>query len=83
MNEIRCGSCRRKLGEGVYVALSIKCPRCGVLNQFQSASSAFSSERQPSVKPLERSNDETRSFSNLHSTCSAKNQQHGPQPLAG
>ncbi len=22
MNEIRCGNCRRKLGEGIYMALS-------------------------------------------------------------
>ncbi|WP_211474666.1 Com family DNA-binding transcriptional regulator [Collimonas humicola] len=27
MQEIRCGSCSRKLGEGEYIALSIKCPR--------------------------------------------------------
>ncbi|WP_091571231.1 Com family DNA-binding transcriptional regulator [Oryzisolibacter propanilivorax] len=35
MEEIRCGNCRRKLGEGVYLALSIKCPRCGALNQLR------------------------------------------------
>ncbi|MBR4876581.1 MAG: Com family DNA-binding transcriptional regulator [Rhodocyclaceae bacterium] len=30
--EIRCGHCRRKLGEGDYIRLAIKCPRCGTLN---------------------------------------------------
>lgn len=44
MNEIRCGNCRRKLAEGDYLRLSIKCPRCGTLN-FMSAESA-SPERQ-------------------------------------
>ncbi|MPT03590.1 MAG: Com family DNA-binding transcriptional regulator [Delftia sp.] len=39
MQEIRCGSCRRKLGEGVFSRLAIKCPRCGAFNQL-SASSA-------------------------------------------
>ena len=37
MNEIRCGACSRKLGEGEYTRLVIKCPRCGAMNQFQSA----------------------------------------------
>ena len=57
MNEIRCGSCRRKLGEGIFTALSIKCPCCGALNQFQSAPSASLIERHLSVKPMKRSND--------------------------
>lgn len=39
MEEIRCGACHRKLGEGLYTALSIKCPRCGVLNQLKKAGS--------------------------------------------
>jgi phage FluMu protein Com len=34
MDELRCHTCRRKLGMGVYQTLQIKCPRCGVLNQF-------------------------------------------------
>ncbi|MGS0744192.1 Com family DNA-binding transcriptional regulator [Glaciimonas sp. GG7] len=34
MQDIRCGTCSRKLGEGDYIALAIKCPRCGTLNQF-------------------------------------------------
>ncbi|MEO6919582.1 MAG: Com family DNA-binding transcriptional regulator [Collimonas sp.] len=35
MQEIRCGNCSRKLGEGEYIALSIKCPRCGTLNHLR------------------------------------------------
>lgn len=65
MQEIRCGACRRKLGEGVFPRLAIKCPRCGVLNQFPSAASAFLSERQLSVQPMKRSND-TSNFSHFH-----------------
>lgn len=40
MTEIRCGNCRRKLAEGEYIRLAIKCPRCGAFNQL-SAQSAF------------------------------------------
>ncbi|WP_082793029.1 Com family DNA-binding transcriptional regulator [Collimonas pratensis] len=35
MQDIRCGSCSRKLGEGEYITLSIKCPRCGTLNHLR------------------------------------------------
>ncbi|MFN3437776.1 MAG: Com family DNA-binding transcriptional regulator [Acidovorax sp.] len=38
MNEIRCGACRRKLGEGEYTVLTIKCPRCGAMNTLRAAS---------------------------------------------
>ena len=34
INDIRCGNCRRKLGEGTYLVLAIKCPRCGTLNHL-------------------------------------------------
>lgn len=34
MKEIRCGSCRKKLAEGQYIRLTIKCPRCHALNHF-------------------------------------------------
>ena len=55
MDEIRCGNCRRKLGEGQYTRLSLKCPRCGALNHLQqSASGAPQSERHASVKPSKR-----------------------------
>ncbi|WP_082926524.1 Com family DNA-binding transcriptional regulator [Cupriavidus sp. D384] len=35
MQEIRCGSCNRKLGMGEYIRLAIKCPRCGTMNQLR------------------------------------------------
>ncbi len=38
MEQIRCGQCARKLAEGIYTKLSIKCPRCKTLNQFNHAS---------------------------------------------
>ncbi|UVS99066.1 Com family DNA-binding transcriptional regulator [Burkholderia glumae] len=38
MQEIRCGSCNRKLGTGEYVRLAIKCPRCGAMNILRAAS---------------------------------------------
>ncbi|WP_439587634.1 Com family DNA-binding transcriptional regulator [Hydrogenophaga sp.] len=34
MNEIRCGQCKRKLAEGVFLRLTIKCVRCSTLNHF-------------------------------------------------
>ncbi|TDK65964.1 Com family DNA-binding transcriptional regulator [Sapientia aquatica] len=34
MQEIRCGNCHRKLGEGIYIQLSIKCPRCKTMNTY-------------------------------------------------
>lgn len=66
--EIRCGACRRKLGEGEYTRLAIKCPRCGALNQFLSALSASQPERHSSVEPQKPSNGEITSFSKLHTT---------------
>lgn len=38
MEVIRCGNCRKKLAEGTYTALAIKCPRCGALNQLRASS---------------------------------------------
>ncbi|TPQ33404.1 Com family DNA-binding transcriptional regulator [Cupriavidus pinatubonensis] len=35
MQEIRCGSCNRKLGAGEYTRLTIKCPRCGTMNSLR------------------------------------------------
>ncbi|WP_143714421.1 Com family DNA-binding transcriptional regulator [Laribacter hongkongensis] len=35
--QIRCGACHRKLGEGHYRVLVIKCPRCGALNHMKAA----------------------------------------------
>lgn len=38
MEIIRCGSCNKKLAEAEYTRLSIKCPRCGAINQVKAAS---------------------------------------------
>lgn len=40
MEEIRCGQCNKKLAEGLYIRLNIKCPRCGTLNQMSAKSAA-------------------------------------------
>ncbi len=46
INDIRCGNCRRKLGEGTYLVLAIKCPRCGTLNHLRASTpSPHASER--------------------------------------
>ena len=39
LDEIRCGTCSKKLGEGKYRELEIKCPRCGTLNYLRAAPS--------------------------------------------
>ena len=71
-----------KLAEGEYIRLAIKCPRCGTLNQFQSAPSASLSERQPSVQPLKRSNDES-NFSHIHPARPGHDPQRRAQSLPG
>lgn len=38
MEEIRCAGCGRKLAEGRYTELRIKCPRCGALNILKAMS---------------------------------------------
>ncbi|MFZ6748501.1 Com family DNA-binding transcriptional regulator [Undibacterium sp. Ren11W] len=38
MQEIRCGNCHKKLGEGDYRRLNIKCPRCRTLNMLSAES---------------------------------------------
>ncbi|RGE46962.1 Com family DNA-binding transcriptional regulator [Comamonas testosteroni] len=55
MQEIRCGSCRRKLGEGEYSRLSIKCPRCGAFNQLSAASAPTEPHRGPSAEINDKS----------------------------
>ncbi|MBC3860484.1 Com family DNA-binding transcriptional regulator [Undibacterium jejuense] len=35
MQDIRCGSCSRKLGEGEFISLTIKCPRCKTMNTLR------------------------------------------------
>ncbi|WP_338794544.1 Com family DNA-binding transcriptional regulator [Acidovorax sp. DW039] len=49
MEEIRCGTCARKLAEGVYALLIVKCPRCGTLNHLRAKSPP--SERQGAPNP--------------------------------
>ncbi|OZI26845.1 hypothetical protein CAL26_05910 [Bordetella genomosp. 9] len=44
MTEFRCGSCQRKLAEGLFVSIRIKCPRCGTFNHA-SAASTLNAER--------------------------------------
>lgn len=34
-NDIRCGACNRKLGEGQFSHLKIKCQRCGTMNSLR------------------------------------------------
>ncbi|WP_324622733.1 Com family DNA-binding transcriptional regulator [Delftia lacustris] len=55
MQEIRCGSCRRKLGEGIFSRLVIKCPRCGAMNQL----SAVSATSAPPGGPTAEINDKS------------------------
>lgn len=50
MDEIRCGNCRRKLAEGIYIALSIKCPRCGAVNQLRAERPPPARHRVPDPK---------------------------------
>jgi phage FluMu protein Com len=38
MQDFRCGRCRRLLARGDVLYVAIKCPRCGLMNQFQKAS---------------------------------------------
>ncbi|WP_299533463.1 Com family DNA-binding transcriptional regulator [uncultured Herbaspirillum sp.] len=40
MEEIRCGKCNKKLADGLYIRLNIKCPRCGTLNHLSAKSAA-------------------------------------------
>lgn len=60
MENVHCGSCRRKLGEADFVGLIvIKCPRCGALNNIQRAArpqperQRASEREQPSCKVQE------------------------------
>jgi phage FluMu protein Com len=36
MQEVRCGSCERKLAEAAeFLRLKVKCPRCGTMNDVR------------------------------------------------
>ncbi|MBR7782698.1 Com family DNA-binding transcriptional regulator [Undibacterium luofuense] len=39
MQDIRCGTCSKKLGEGEFIALTIKCSRCKSMNHLRAMSS--------------------------------------------
>lgn len=45
--EIRCGACSRKLGEGRFEVLSIKCSRCGTVNHLRAQSATPARHRAP------------------------------------
>ncbi|WP_199103896.1 Com family DNA-binding transcriptional regulator [Aquitalea sp. ASV11] len=45
--EIRCGQCGRKLAEGWYSTLVIKCPRCRAINHLKAASLPSERQRTP------------------------------------
>ncbi|MDP3612192.1 MAG: Com family DNA-binding transcriptional regulator [Rubrivivax sp.] len=48
LKEIRCGQCERKLGEGLFTRLRIKCQRCKTLNDLSASAADHSS---PSTTP--------------------------------
>ncbi|WP_082254766.1 Com family DNA-binding transcriptional regulator [uncultured Delftia sp.] len=55
MEEIRCGACRRKLAEGDYIRLCIKCPRCGAFNQLSAMSAPPELHRGPTAEINDKS----------------------------
>ncbi|MGE8356399.1 MAG: Com family DNA-binding transcriptional regulator [Microvirgula sp.] len=46
-NDIRCGHCGRKLAEGRYIHLTIKCPRCRAINHLKAESLTLERPRAP------------------------------------
>ena len=56
MDEIRCGNCRKKLGEGVFMRLNIKCPRCGAFNQLSAKSAEPEPHRGPTAETYDKPN---------------------------
>lgn len=56
MLDIRCTTCCRKLAEAQgFTLLSIKCPRCGLINTLSAQSSPTSERRRASLS--ENGND--------------------------
>lgn len=49
-HDIRCGKCNRKLGEGQYIRLAIKCPRGGVLNHYRASTPIQRAHERPTLK---------------------------------
>lgn len=56
LEEIRCGSCARKLGMGCYTRLDIKCPRCGALNILRATPADSGGQRPPPERPRASNN---------------------------
>ncbi|ELQ8315408.1 MULTISPECIES: Com family DNA-binding transcriptional regulator [Pseudomonadota] len=52
MREIRCAACSRKLGEGVFTRLVIKCPRCRALNVLKAESLPPERRRASSIERM-------------------------------
>ena len=44
--DIRCGSCNKKFGTGTYIEITLKCPRCGCMNNFRAESPINQAESQ-------------------------------------
>ncbi|HMS05728.1 MAG TPA: Com family DNA-binding transcriptional regulator, partial [Burkholderiaceae bacterium] len=63
-NDIRCGHCARKLAEGQYVSLSIRCQRCGTVNHWANGPVRDSRAQSP-IAARRRASD----LSFGHSTC--------------
>ena len=49
-HDIRCGKCNRKLGEGQYIRLSIKCPRCAAINHMRASTPSTHAHERPTGK---------------------------------
>lgn len=49
MKEIRCAQCARKLAEGEFVRMVIKCPRCGAMN-FLKVTEPLTSAARPQLQ---------------------------------
>lgn len=51
MEVIRCSSCNKKLAEADYRQLSIKCPRCGAINNLKAVEPPECIEKVQKAKP--------------------------------
>lgn len=63
-HDIRCGQCRRKLGEGSYLHLAIKCPRCGTINQLRASTHPSHACERPTAKRKDAYGDVKKSIHN-------------------
>lgn len=51
METIRCTHCNKKLAEAEYIRLSIKCPRCGHINNLKAGEPRTMEIRHASPQP--------------------------------